>query len=394
MEELNEEKFNENEQPISNQEGTPTEEVVTNEVESAAEETTVVEEPAAEEPVAEETTETEEAAAVAEPITEEPVVAEPEETVVEAEPETCECSNENSCTTKAPKKCKIGIIIAAIVAALVIVVIVLACLGKFSKYPGFKKDRHTGIYYKFYGDIHDTADMPKTGDLVGFLFSLRAGDSTLIPMMPNEMIMDSIYEGDFYGALRMMHVGDSATFVFNGKDFFQHFMQNTEYPFGDDPLYMDIMLYGQMSKVDFEKARAEYETSMKQKEAEEGEQILKYVKEHNIKAQPTAEGLYLITNKKGNGAQPQDAQTVTVHYTGKLLDGTIFDSSVERGEPFSFVLGSHQVIPGWEIALSQMHVGEKATVIIPSKLAYGERGNYGIPPFSTLVFDIELLSIQ
>ena len=98
--------------------------------------------------------------------------------------------------------------------------------------------------------------------------------------------------------------------------------------------------------------------------------------------------------KKGTGEMPQNSQMVKVHYTGKLLDGTVFDSSVERNEPFSFVLGAHQVIPGWEIALSKMHVGEKATVIIPSNLAYGERGNYGIPPFSTLVFDIELLGIE
>lgn len=322
------------------------------------------------------------------PTVEEPTPAE--------EPAPAASAKENTDETpaKGGSSKKILITLAAILGIAAIALIVLACMGKFSKYPGFKKDRETGIYYQFYGDIHDTAAMPKTGDLVGVLFSLRAGDSTLIPMMPNEMLMDSVYPGDLFAAIRMMHVGDSATFVFDGKEFFKNFMQETEYPFGDDPLYMDIKLFGHMAKADFERARAEYEAEMREKEANEGAAILEYVQKNNIKVQPTEEGIYLITTKKGTGEQLKDMQTVKVHYTGKLLDGTVFDSSVERGEPYAVTLGSHSVIPGWEIALSKMHVGEKATVIIPSKLAYGERGNYAIPPFSPLVFDLEVVGIQ
>lgn len=341
-----------------------------------------VEETIAEEPIVEETT-------VEEPIVED---TPQEETANETDSKEEPVPEDKQPKSGAGRK---GAIIAAIIIGIAaIVLIVLACMGKFSKYPGFKKDRDTGIYYQFYGDIHDTAAMPKTGDLVGILFSLRAGDSLLIPMMPNQMIMDSLYNGDFFGALRMMHVGDSATFILNGPDFFENFMQTKEYPFGEDPLYMDIKLFGHMSKADFEKASKEYEEMLRQKEAEEGAAILKYVQDNNIKVQPTEDGLYIVTNKKGTGAQPNPGQTVTVHYTGKLLDGTVFDSSVERGEPFTFTLGSQQVIPGWEIAVGQMHLGEKATVIIPSKLAYGERGNYAIPPFSPLVFDIEVINVN
>lgn len=277
-----------------------------------------------------------------------------------------------------------------------IAIMAVLVAGSFSscKHKGFKKDRKTGIYYQFYGDIHDTAAMPKTGDLVGILFSLRAGDSTLIPMMPNEMIMDSLYKGDIYAAIRMMHVGDSATFILDGVEFFKHFMQDTVYPFGKDPLYADIKLYGHMPKVQFEKMRAEYETQMREQQAKEVSDIKDYIAKKKISVQPTEEGIYIVTTKKGSGNQPQPMQTVKVHYTGKFLNDTVFDSSVQRGEPFSFVLGARQVIPGWEVAVSKMHVGEKATVLIPSEYAYGERGNYGIPPFSPLVFDIELLEIQ
>lgn len=291
-------------------------------------------------------------------------------------------------------KKKLWIILAIVLGVLAVAALIYCLTGGCSKYKGYKKDRTTGIYYQFFGEIHDTAAMPKTGDLVGILFSLRAGDSLLIPMSPNEMLMDSLYEGDIFAAIRMMHVGDSASFILDGPEFFKHFMQDTVYPFGKDPLYFDVKLYGQMPAAQFQQMRAEYEKMMMEKQAEEVESIKKYVADNKIKVDPTPEGIYIVTTKKGTGAQPQPMQTVTVHYTGKLLDGTVFDSSVKRGEPFSFMLGARQVIPGWEVAVSKMHVGEKATVLIPSDFAYGERGNYAIPPFSPLVFDIEVLSVS
>lgn len=96
----------------------------------------------------------------------------------------------------------------------------------------------------------------------------------------------------------------------------------------------------------------------------------------------------------GNGLTPKSGQTVTVHYTGCFTDGRKFDSSVDREEPFSFVLGAGQVIAGWELGVSQMKVGDKARLTIPPELAYGQEGYPGaIPPNSTLVFEVELLSI-
>lgn len=296
--------------------------------------------------------------------------------------------------SEAPKsRKKLWIILAAVLGVLAVAALIYCLTGGCSKYKGYKKDRATGIYYQFFGDINDTAVMPKTGDLVGILFSLRAGDSVLIPMSPNEMLMDSLYEGDIYAALRMMHVGDSASFILDGKEFFKHFMQDTIYPFGNDPLYFDVKLYGQMPAAQFQQMRADYEKMMQEKQAAEADSIRAYIAKNKITVQPTPEGIYIVTKKKGTGAQPQPMQDVTVHYTGKFLNGEKFDSSVDRGEPFTFTLGARQVIPGWEVAVSKMHVGEKATVIIPSAFAYGERGNYGIPPYSPLVFDIELLSI-
>lgn len=107
----------------------------------------------------------------------------------------------------------------------------------------------------------------------------------------------------------------------------------------------------------------------------------------------TASGLQYKVTKTGNGKKPSASSVVTVHYTGKLLDGKVFDSSVERGEPIEFPL--NQVIPGWTEGLQLMKEGEKATLYIPSNLAYGEQGVPGtIPPNSTLVFDVELIKVN
>jgi FKBP-type peptidyl-prolyl cis-trans isomerase len=96
----------------------------------------------------------------------------------------------------------------------------------------------------------------------------------------------------------------------------------------------------------------------------------------------------------GTGAAPKRGDTVNVHYTGWLEDGTKFDSSVDRDEPFSFVLGTGQVIQGWDQGVAKMRVGDKVRLTIPPELAYGERGYPGaIPPSATLIFEVELLSI-
>jgi len=106
-------------------------------------------------------------------------------------------------------------------------------------------------------------------------------------------------------------------------------------------------------------------------------------------------GVEITTQAPGDGATfPQTGQTVTVHYTGTLTDGTEFDSSRGRGQPFSFVIGRGRVIKGWDEGVAQMSVGQRATLTCSADYAYGDRGYPGlIPPGSTLVFDVELLSI-
>lgn len=109
----------------------------------------------------------------------------------------------------------------------------------------------------------------------------------------------------------------------------------------------------------------------------------------------TESGLKYVDEVVGEGAAPTAGKSVTVHYTGTLTDGKKFDSSVDRDEPFEFVIGIGQVIKGWDEGVLSMKVGGKRKLIIPSDLGYGSRGAGGvIPPNATLVFDVELLDVE
>ncbi len=116
----------------------------------------------------------------------------------------------------------------------------------------------------------------------------------------------------------------------------------------------------------------------------------------------TLNGMTIIDNHIGKGAVAKNGNTVVVHYTGWLYDPTApenkgqkFDSSVDRGEPFSFMLGAGRVIPGWDEGVAGMQVGSKRTLVIPPELGYGNRGaGRVIPPNATLIFDVELLDVH
>jgi peptidylprolyl isomerase len=112
-------------------------------------------------------------------------------------------------------------------------------------------------------------------------------------------------------------------------------------------------------------------------------------------ATTTASGLQYVDLVEGEGATPKTGQNVTVHYTGTLESGKKFDSSVDRGTPFSFKIGVGQVIKGWDEGVGTMKVGGRRTLIIPPDLGYGARGAGGvIPPNATLLFDVELLDVK
>lgn len=163
---------------------------------------------------------------------------------------------------------------------------------------------------------------------------------------------------------------------------------------------------GETSKMTYDEAKEEirkFFTEMEERQkaeaakmgevnAKAGENFLaENAKRPEVKT--TATGLQYEIVKEGDGPTPNRGDRVTVHYTGKLIDGTVFDSSVERGEPATF--GVTQVIPGWVEALQMMKTGSQWRLYIPSKLAYGPNGAGGvIGPNATLIFDVELIKIE
>jgi len=139
-----------------------------------------------------------------------------------------------------------------------------------------------------------------------------------------------------------------------------------------------------------QKRQADQMKAMYGKNIDEGEKFLAENKAREGVTE-TPSGLQYEVITMGTGEKPAAEQTVKVHYTGTLLDGTKFDSSVDRGEPAEF--GVNQVIPGWQEAIQLMPVGSKFKFYIPYELAYGEAGTGPIPPYSTLIFEVELLEI-
>ena len=164
------------------------------------------------------------------------------------------------------------------------------------------------------------------------------------------------------------------------------------------PVVYDVEIVDVQSKADHDKQQAadkkKKELQLETNKKQETNLMQKYLKDHNINAKPTATGLIYVEKVKGTGAKAVAGKTVKVHYTGTLLNGTKFDSSRDRNKPYDFPLGQGQVIKGWDEGIALMNVGGRATLIIPSGIAYGAEDKGVIPPYSTLVFDVELLEVK
>lgn len=276
----------------------------------------------------------------------------------------------------------------------------LTSCSQSSRHPGFKKTS-TGLYYKFYHKSGDTTQ-PKLTEyaMVEMVYGIADSvlfDSRNLPASQRPMkipIIKSIYKGDIYEGLEMMHVGDSAVFQSNADSVFKKLFRIRKLPsFVDSTkdVYFAIKLVGVKTP---QQLQAEDSARMLKLQNDESKEREAYLKKNNITVKPTQDGLYFVPEKPGKGPHPKVGDKVSVHYTGYLLNGKKFDSSRDRGKPFEFTLGKHQVIPGWDEGVAMLRKGGTAKLIIPSSLGYGTRNMGPIPPFSTLVFDVELVNIQ
>lgn len=191
----------------------------------------------------------------------------------------------------------------------------------------------------------------------------------------------------------LLHEGDSAIFKVDAIRFF------TETKGEEVPEFIKkgdkLTFYIKVHKIYtvneyFEKKRKQQNIN----EQEELSALHHYLKLSNISTKPTSSGIYYIEKKKGTGKKPTDTSIVKIHYLVSILGGEIFDNTYERNEPFEFQLGKEIVIPGLEEGIKMMCEGGEATLIIPSKQAYGSQQYKIIPPYSTIVFEIKLLKIK
>ena len=138
---------------------------------------------------------------------------------------------------------------------------------------------------------------------------------------------------------------------------------------------------------------AQFQKAQEEKKNNEVKLMENFAKKNFPNATKTQFGMYRVVLKEGAGATIVNGNTVKVDYTGKLMNGEIFDSSKGK-QPLEFPIGQGAVIPGWEQALMMMKKGEKSIFFIPSNLAYGEQGSGPIPPFSPLVFEMEVIDVK
>lgn len=278
---------------------------------------------------------------------------------------------------------------------------------------GFKKTDN-GLYYRFDKQNKDGQQVQEGDVLVGELtikfdttviFSNKGEARRIAQATPN-------YEIKIGEGLLMMHVGDVATFAMDADTAAKYVDPNympANYKAGTgQKLYYEIILQDIVTSEEIAQERANFTNSMEERKASEAEDIANYIQANNITVKPTADGLYVIVKKRGNGAKVAMGKEVSVNYTGRLLDGTIFDSSVEsdarsgeiynpqrKYEPMTYVVGRDKLIEGWEKGVMDQPAGTVLQLVIPSALAYGSRqASPVILPYSPLVFDIEIVSVK
>jgi FKBP-type peptidyl-prolyl cis-trans isomerase FkpA len=253
----------------------------------------------------------------------------------------------------------------------------------------------SGVEYKFI-ERNKNGKQPKLHDVLKMDISYKnQKDSVLYEGdIKIRLELPSHPGGSIEEALIMMHEGDSARFKIDLRSFYSFTLnKRVDFPTAEgEKLTFDVRLREVLSP---EEAEQEKEELLKKMKADETILLESYLEQNSIDEEPLMSGLYYIEKEAGTGKSPEPGDRITVHYEGQLINGQVFDSSLKRDEPFTFVYGRGNVIRGWEEGLARMKEGGKARLIIPSHLAYGKKGAMPrIKPYSTLIFDLELLNVE
>jgi FKBP-type peptidyl-prolyl cis-trans isomerase len=262
------------------------------------------------------------------------------------------------------------------------------------------KTADSGLRYQLHESFPNN-EKPITGDVVilDLIYETTDGDVLFNSHDSERTYMRTIKGathpgGSLEDGLNMLNIGDSASFKINAQDFYRFTLRQENLP-GNLTANDDLIVHVRMKNIlKKEEYGNQLDKNYHSSETKEMELLENYLKLTNVTVEPTESGLYYIPKQAGSGEKAKPGDKVSVHYTGSLISGKVFDSSIGKS-PIQFTLGAGQVIPGWEEGIAMMKKGEKAKLIIPSKLAYGKQGTgQDILPYSTLVFEVELINIQ
>lgn len=273
------------------------------------------------------------------------------------------------------------------------IILLFAC----NKEQKFKKT-DGGLEYCFI-ETNDSAKTPNYDDALiidmkfywndSLMFNTRDISLDYKLRLEKPQVPGSLNEG-----LELMHIGDSAIFKVDAYKFYT-ITADISTPRcikKGDKLVFYVKLLNIMAPEEVQKEFERYKT---RQVLNEKNLLVEYLKNNNIDVEPTNSGLYFISQNNISGKKPQNGDSVYVHYSGKLINNQPFESTYRNNKPFGFIYGDENFIDGWTEGIGLMHQNEKALLIIPSKIAYGEKGVTDIiPPFSTIIFDVHLLKIK
>lgn len=263
---------------------------------------------------------------------------------------------------------------------------------------GFQKGEN-GLEYKFIIE-NKNERQPQPGDIIEVsMFYTNAQDSIIYDTrefskaFKMKVKNPTINGGTIDDAILLMHKGDSAIFKVDAVRFFTETKQEEVPTFIKEGEKLTFYIKLQQVYTIQEYLEQKRKQSF-QNEEEEMQALKAYLKLANINTPPMPSGLYYIEKVKGKGKMPTDGSWVSIHYLGTFINGEPFDNTYERNQPFEFQIGQNLVIPGLEEGVKYMREGGEAIIIIPSKLAYGDQQYKIIPPYSTLIFEVNLLKVK
>ena len=264
------------------------------------------------------------------------------------------------------------------------------------KYPGYKKTQ-SGLYYKFHSR-NIAATQPKLTDFLRVEMKCYLHDSLYYDWQGTQhevytQLQEPIFAGDLQEAYAMMHVGDSASFYVKADSIAALYYEQDPNAVGlapEDYFRYEVKLVDVKTAEEFQASIEKMKEAMKM---ESRKALEDYVANNNINVTPESSGVYIIPLEKGKGRCPVKGEKVELDFSATLLNGQPVGSTFDSPEKFSFVLGEGYTIPGWEVIVPKMHLGERVKAIIPFDMAYGEHSVGEIPAYANLVYDIKLLKI-